>query len=379
MACIEDTSSNGTVVNGKTINKKRIPLPHASEIEIKFDIHFVFLNYIEAGPTALLPTVGNKYYVFESQVLGQGSFATVKMAIDISNLDRVACKIIDTRRLQLNQRGGPTSADFTAALAAIEQEVAVLQRVGHPNIVSIKDVVQCDADHNVCIFLSRISGGELFDHIVKNGRIPEAEAKFIFYQLLLAVNYLHEHNICHRDLKAENVLLESPRPFSRLLISDFGMAKSLENSVQQMQTKCGTFTYLAPEIIDSPGGYSKQVDCWALALAGALPFGSDHDQPRLVRRIRKAEYSFDDAAWAGVSATGKSMVASLLQVDPGRRLTVAQALQHPWIAERQDVLARLYGKMLDRSGIRINGSQIKPTDPDAFRLEQQDESESDMQ
>ncbi|KAH9246772.1 hypothetical protein BASA81_015662 [Batrachochytrium salamandrivorans] len=351
--CLEDCSSNGTIVNGKKIINRMIPLPDRAEIEIKWDLFFVFLNNSDRGQ-GLPPEILEKYCVFDSQVLGQGTFAIVKMAIDLRTLERVACKIIDTRRIQLNKGG---VADLNASLVVAQQEVSVLQLVEHPNIVSIKDVVVSHETNAVYIFLMRISGGELFDHIVNNEVIEEYEAKFIFFQLLIAVKYLHDHNICHRDLKAENILLESSKPFSRLLISDFGMAKALQNSAEQMQTKCGTFTYLAPEILDSPGGYSKQVDCWALGvllftmLAGALPFGTDADHAVLVNRIRRAEYSFDDFPWPTITKEAKGMVSALLEIDADKRLTVSQALQHPWITSHMDILERLYTKILTKAGV----------------------------
>ncbi|KAL2917376.1 hypothetical protein HK105_203040 [Polyrhizophydium stewartii] len=350
--CFEDCSSNGTIVNGTRIHKKMIPLTDRAEIEIKWDLLFLFVNTRDHY-MGIPPLINDRYYVFESQVLGQGSFAIVKVAVDLHTLERLACKIIDTRRIQLNK-----TSHVDASLAAIQQEISVLRQVEHPNIVSIKDVVVMQDRNVALIFLSRISGGELFDHIVNGNGVEESEAKFIFYQLLLAVKYLHDVNICHRDLKAENVLLESSKPFSRLLISDFGMAKSLQNSLEQMQTKCGTFTYLAPEILDSPGGYSKQVDCWALGvllytmLGGALPFGTDQDHTRLLQRIRRADYSLSDERWKDISPEAKDLISRLLQVDANRRLTVEQALHHPWISNHQEVLARLYGKMLVKSGIR---------------------------
>ncbi|EGF83819.1 hypothetical protein BATDEDRAFT_85591 [Batrachochytrium dendrobatidis JAM81] len=358
--CIEDCSYNGTIVNGNKICKRMIPLPDRAEIEIKWDLYFVFIN-AKCRDQTLLQSITDRYCVFETQVLGQGTFAIVKMAIDLHTLERVACKIIDTKRIQLNKRG---TSDLEASLAVAQQEVSVLRLVEHPNIVSIKDVVVSHENNAVYIFLTRISGGELFDHIVNSEGIEESEAKFIFYQLLLAVKYLHDHNICHRDLKAENILLESSKPFSRLLISDFGMAKALQNSLQQMQTKCGTFTYLAPEILDSPGGYSYQVDCWALGvllftmLAGALPFGTDADHAILIDRIRRVEYSFEDDPWPSISNDAKSMVSALLQADASKRLDVTQALNHPWIIGHSEILAKLYAKMLKKAGMENNGIPI---------------------
>lgn len=85
--------------------------------------------------------------------------------------------------------------------------------------------------------------------------LEEAESKFIFFQALKAVSYLHKNNICHRDIKAENILLDSKNPYPRVLLADFGMSKVADH----LKTKCGTANYLAPEIMDSTTGYTKQV------------------------------------------------------------------------------------------------------------------------
>ncbi|KNC96528.1 CAMK protein kinase [Spizellomyces punctatus DAOM BR117] len=369
MPCLQDTSFNGTLVNGRRIVKQKASLTNRAEIEIKWDQYFVFYNLLDdpSFEDTNRQIINNRYYIFETQTLGAGSFATVYLAIDLDTCERLACKIIDKRKAKSSK--GNREEHKHSSDSVIEQEISILKSVKHPNIVQVKDVVH--TEEFVCIFLTRVTGGELFDYILHTDGVQEHEAKFIFYQILLAVKYLHGMNITHRDLKPENLLLESPKPFSRLIITDFGMAKMLGTSLERMRTKCGTFSYLAPEVLDSnvKGGYSKRVDCWSLGvllytlLGGYLPFGTDDNPTELSKRIREAEFDFGGPEWRHVSNDAKDLICRLLEIDPERRLTVEQALQHPWIASQEDLLCRLYARMLRKSEaaaarFRSNGEDL---------------------
>ncbi|RKO83372.1 kinase-like domain-containing protein, partial [Blyttiomyces helicus] len=326
-----------------------VPLTHRAEIEIKWDRFFVFYNLLEdqGEDPEDFQIIKDRYYVFETQTLGTGSFSTVKLAIDMKSGERMACKIIDKRRMRI---GKPSERP---AQLSIDQEISILKEVVHPNIVGIKDTVQ--TSKYVCLFLTRVTGGELFDYILKNSGVQEHESKFIFYQILRAVKYLHSRNITHRDLKPENLLLESAKPFSRVIVTDFGLAKMLPSALERMKTKCGTMSYLAPEVLNAgsaTGGYSKCVDCWSLGvllyvmLAGSLPFGSDEDAGQLMRRIGTADFTFgDECGWDGISWEVKDLISKLLTVDPQKRLTIDEAFAHPWIAAQSDLLAKLYAKV----------------------------------
>ncbi|TPX67100.1 hypothetical protein SpCBS45565_g04017 [Spizellomyces sp. 'palustris'] len=378
MPCLQDTSFNGTLVNGRRIVKQKASLTNRAEIEIKwdqYDADFVFYNLLDnpSYEDTNRQIVNSRYYIFETQTLGAGSFATVYLAIDLETCERLACKIIDKRKAKSNK--GNREEHKHSSDSVIEQEISILKSVTHPNIVQVKDVVH--SEEFVCIFLTRVTGGELFDYILHTDGVQEHEAKFIFYQILLAVKYLHGMNITHRDLKPENLLLESPKPFSRLIITDFGMAKMLGTSLERMRTKCGTFSYLAPEVLDSnvKGGYSKRVDCWSLVLdewlkiimyrlGGYLPFGTDDNPTELSKRIREAEFDFGGPEWRHVSNDAKDLICRLLEIDPERRLTVEQALQHPWIGNQEDLLCKLYARMLRKSEaaaarFRSNGEELQ--------------------
>jgi len=192
--------------------------------------------------------------------------------------------------------------------------------------------------------LELATGGELFEKIVNEGAYSELEAKRIFTQMLKAVEYLHSHGIVHRDLKPENILLEGQGSRTIVKITDFGLAR-IVGEQEMMTTLCGTPQYVAPEIIVQSQmssqevarvGYNKSVDMWSLGailyvlLSGTPPF--DEDRGNLFTLITKGKFEFYPEFWGEVSEQAKDLVSKLMTVNPTERITVEQALKHPWIA-----------------------------------------------
>jgi hypothetical protein len=235
---LKDNSRNGTIVNGEKVDE--IPLADKCEISVCFDYHFVFLY-----PNSKLPLILNKYYIFKSIELGRGSFAHVNLAYDTINLTQIACKTI-------NLKGFTKKENFI-------KEINFLSSCNHPNIVKIHDFI---INQNIQMFLDLIKGGELFDLILKT-KLGENEIMFLFYQLVKAIKYLHDNGICHRDIKAENILLDSMNGFSRLVLCDFGLSCEFQS---KMSTRCGTSTYCAPEVLDPNNKYTEKVDCWSMGV-----------------------------------------------------------------------------------------------------------------
>jgi len=190
-----------------------------------------------------------------------------------------------------------------------------------------------------------VEGGELFDRVVSVTRFEEPIAKLLFYQMLVAVKYLHEQGITHRDLKPENVLLCSEKNETVIKITDFGLSKVVgEQSL--MKTLCGTPSYLAPEVLltAGTGGYSKAVDLWSLGvilficLGGYPPFSEEIKKHTLNEQIIKGLYTFPKTYWKAVSPKAIDLIKKLLTVDPKKRISVEEALQHPWISDDEEVI-----------------------------------------
>uniref|UniRef100_A0AAZ3QXA3 Protein kinase domain-containing protein n=1 Tax=Oncorhynchus tshawytscha TaxID=74940 RepID=A0AAZ3QXA3_ONCTS len=214
----------------------------------------------------------------------------------------------------------------------IENEIAVLHRIKHTNIVSLEDIFESTS--HLYLVMQLVSGGELFDRIVEKGFYTERDASQLIHQILDAVKYLHDMGIVHRDLKPENLLYYSMDEDSKIMISDFGLSK-IEDTGSVMSTACGTPGYVAPEVL-AQKPYSKAVDCWSIGvisyilLCGYPPFYDENDA-KLFEQILKAEYEFDSPYWDDISDSAKDFICHLMEKDFMKRYTTDQALQHPWI------------------------------------------------
>jgi serine/threonine protein kinase len=206
--------------------------------------------------------------------------------------------------------------------------------------------------------LDLVMGGTVMDRILEVDHFTEAHAAAVTADVLRAVQYLHSMGVVHRDLKPENLLYVSKDPnspdYHTIKVADFGLAKVINAaSAHSMKTTCGTPGYVAPEIIeiaeaqkkskgkdakskDKDAGYGPEVDLWSLGVilyimqCGYPPFYSE-STPELFRMIKTGKYSFPEEYWKGVSEEAKDLVSNMLVVDPKKRFTAEQCLEHAWI------------------------------------------------
>ncbi|XP_007945784.1 calcium/calmodulin-dependent protein kinase type IV [Orycteropus afer afer] len=215
----------------------------------------------------------------------------------------------------------------------VRTEIGVLLRLSHPNIIKLKEIFETPTE--ISLVLELVTGGELFDRIVEKGYYSERDAADAVKQILEAVAYLHENGIVHRDLKPENLLYATPAPDAPLKIADFGLSKIVEHQVL-MKTVCGTPGYCAPEILRGCA-YGPEVDMWSVGiityilLCGFEPFYDERGDQFMFRRILNCEYYFISPWWDEVSLNAKDLVRKLIVLDPKKRLSTFQALQHPWV------------------------------------------------
>ncbi|CAH3110770.1 unnamed protein product [Porites lobata] len=296
---ITDLSSNGTFVNGEKIGKNNThPLKNNDEISLSLKKHkaYVFQNISQADEEfkSLPEELMEKYILSKS--IGRGACGEVRLAFSKGDCQKFAVKIISKKKFSV----GPKQA-------AMRDEVEILKKLHHPCVIRIEDVFE--TPEVLYIILELVEGGELFDRIVSVTRFEEPTAKLLFYQMLVAVKYLHEQGITHRDLKPENVLLASEKNETVVKITDFGLSKVVgEQSL--MKTLCGTPSYLAPEVLLTcgTGGYSKAVDLWSLGvilficLAGYPPFSEEIKKYTLNDQIINGRYSFPAQYWKTVSS-----------------------------------------------------------------------------
>ncbi|XP_029475201.1 serine/threonine-protein kinase Chk2 isoform X2 [Rhinatrema bivittatum] len=329
---IEDYSGNGTFLNREEIGKgNKLPLINNAEIALSVKTNKVFVFSDLTDDQSEYPKEVREKYII-SKTLGSGACGEVKLAFVKSTCKKVAIKIINKQTFKTRE------SERTNSFLNVDTEVEILKTLNHPCIIKIENFF--DTEDSYYIVLELMEGGELFAKVEASTRLKEATAKLYFYQMLLAVQYLHENGITHRDLKPENVLLSSFNENCLIKITDFGQSKILGESTL-MRTLCGTPTYLAPEILNTAGtaGYSNAVDCWSLGvilfvcLSGYPPFNVQNTAMPLKDQITQGKYTFIPHAWKDVSETALDLVKKLLVIDSEKRLTTNQALEHAWFQD----------------------------------------------
>ena len=211
-----------------------------------------------------------------------------------------------------------------------------MAQVHHENIIRL--LCTYVTPLKVFIVTELAAGGELLERVVENGNFSESDARSMIYQVLKGMEYLHSKNIVHRDLKLENILLSDGSSSAIVKIADFGLARFFADD-SQLRTICGSPLYVAPEILDIGANmetYTPAVDMWSIGvmlyilLSGNSPFENE-DEQSLFQMIRLGEYSMDDHLWDHVSDEAKDCVQRLLTVNTSVRMTITQALEHPWV------------------------------------------------
>jgi len=238
------------------------------------------------------------------KVVGKGSYGKVMLVQHNSDGAIYAMKMLRKENvLKRNQ------------VEHTKTERNVLEAVTHPFIVTLHYAFQ--TPKKLYFVLEYCPGGELFFHLSRAGRFSEARCRFYSSEILLAIEYLHRLNIIYRDLKPENILLDAD---GHAKVTDFGLSKEGIQDNFSAKSMCGTPEYLAPEILNKCG-HGKAVDWYSLGalmyemLTGLPPFYT-RDREKLFERIRRGELSYPSY----ISPVAKSLLQSLLQGDPGKRL-----------------------------------------------------------
>lgn len=258
------------------------------------------------------------HYTIKNE-LGHGSYGRVVLAIhNITQVPR-AMKIINKFAIQ-NE----------TVRSKIMNEVEILKKLDHPNIIKIYEFHE--DEFNLYLIMDLCTGGELLEAILKNGYLNEFQAAAYMKQILGAVIYLHNNHIMHRDLKLENMLLETETSGDLKLI-DFGAATSFVPG-KSLDFKIGTVNYLAPEVIKYK--YTEKCDVWScgvimyVLVSGRLPF-STKVKAETLKMIQKGKYITSGGVWELISAEAKNLISKMLEVNPLKRITAQEAYSHPWI------------------------------------------------
>ncbi|KAG6007788.1 hypothetical protein E4U21_005507 [Claviceps maximensis] len=348
VAFVQDLSANGTFVNEAFVGKETRELEDQDEIAVMGDKgRFIFRYPHNRHGNVFL----NEYILLNK--LGKGHFAEVHLCIEKSSGQRYAVKIFSD----------PPGVENRSKTEGLQQEIAILMSVSHPNVLCLKDTF--NERERVYIVLELASEGELFNYIVMKQKLSEQETRKLFLQLFEGIKYLHGRNIVHRDIKPENILLTDKNLSVKL--ADFGLSKIVGESAFTT-TLCGTPSYVAPEILaDSKHRkYTKAVDIWSLGvvmyicLCGFPPFSDelyskDHFPFLLKDQIRSGRFDYPSPFWDSVGDSALDLIDSMLVVDPERRFTVEQCLQHPWLTESTPDLNDSTGGLVGGvSGLKVD-------------------------
>ncbi|EPY88136.1 hypothetical protein CB1_000196004 [Camelus ferus] len=237
----------------------------------------------------------------------------VKLGVHCITGQKVAIKIVNREKLS------------ESVLMKVEREIAILKLIEHPHVLKLHDVYE--NKKYLYLVLEHVSGGELFDYLVKKGRLTPKEARKFFRQIVSALDFCHSYSICHRDLKPENLLLDEK---NNIRIADFGMA-SLQVGDSLLETSCGSPHYACPEVIKGEKYDGRRADMWSCGvilfalLVGALPFDDDNLR-QLLEKVKRGVFHMPHF----IPPDCQSLLRGMIEVEPEKRLSLEQIQKHPW-------------------------------------------------
>jgi 5'-AMP-activated protein kinase catalytic alpha subunit len=251
-----------------------------------------------------------------ADIIGEGGFSVVRSAIHESTNATVACKIIPKRRL------------VTMGIAdSLQREAEILRRLRHPAVCAVYDILY-DAI-NCYVIMELCPEGSLRTRILNQSTMSEQQAKPIFWQLVNAVAFIHSCGVAHRDIKPENILIDHS---DHIKLIDFGLSNFITED-DLFSTRVGSPCYAAPEWFGLARYSGIRADAWSSGvvlftmLTGRLPWSGVNEQ-QVIDKITKAEYYVPES----LSERCRDLIKKILELDPERRFTPEQILNHPWLA-----------------------------------------------
>ena len=277
------------------------------------------------------------------EVIGEGTFATVRLAINKQTGQKVAIKIMEKNKI-VHQEDR----------VRIEREIKVLKNLRHPNIVHLYSVIK--TEEKIYLIMEYVKGKQLFDYIVMKKKLSESESCSFFQQIISGIEYLHKIKYVHRDIKPENLLINEET--KELKIVDFGLSNIYTNPNKHLlSSACGSPSYAAPEMLNGEKYRAQPVDIWSCGIVlyamicGYLPF-EDEDNEALYDKICRGKFVIPNH----VTENARDLINKILVTDPKKRLTIYQIKHHPWFSLYNDK-----GKLMISDGLVLS-KIVEPID-----------------
>ena len=273
--------------------------------------------------------------------LGEGTYASVYC---------VENKITGTRRaMKIIKKSSGCSAEDDKE---IFNEINILRTLDHPNILKIFEFYSSDESYSIITELCQ--GGELYNEIVDHAPFDERYSSYVMFQIFSAINYCHNMKIVHRDLKPENILIieRDKNGMPRVKIADFGTSKMFEKGAVQRKL-VGSSYYIAPEVLKKH--YDEKCDIWScgvimyILLSGRPPFSGENDD-EIMDNVATGKYDLSHSPFDKLSLSGKDLIKKLLVMNPNKRISAQDALNHPWFKENNS--RELYNRIKDESVLK---------------------------
>lgn len=260
-----------------------------------------------------------KHYVVDKE-LGRGTFGSVYHAINTINKQEYAIKLFPKSNLESPEEE-----------ARFQREVNAMAFLRHDNLIALHDLIS--DEENFYLVMDLCSGGELFDYIADNDKLPEPKAALVFRQIISAISYCHQYGVAHRDLKPENILIDK---FPHIKISDFGLCGYIKNT-QLMKTFCGSPCYCSPECLCRVQYDGRLSDVWSLGVVLFAIITGEHpwnisNTSIMLRQILKGVFNVPNY----VSKDCKDLIVRMLKVNPIDRIKVEDIIEHPWLKKAEN-------------------------------------------
>ena len=288
------------------------------------------------------PTTKMKFYKY-GRLLGKGAFGKVNLSLHTLTGRLVAIKSINKTKI-INER----------QKTKIQLETSIMKTLSSSNyIVKIYETFQ--TEKHFCIVMEYICAGDLLSYIRKRSKLNEQIAKFIFKQIILSLQYIHSQNIVHRDIKLDNILIDLN---NNIKICDFGVSKKISLN-DKMYEQCGTPAYIAPEILKNKGYEGFSVDIWSAGvvlyamLSGTVPF-KGNNLNELHDLIMKGKFNIIN----DISNDAKHLIKNLLEIEPKKRISIQNILNHPWLVNVDVVNTKNYNLFTNAERVLLTKSNV---------------------